>query len=82
MAASLYRLIFMRNLRTILIALGVFALSVYYVAVVFELEDNLPHLTEMSDRVDSLLQIGFAHLLTWLAGWFTIGVMMFEVDTD
>ncbi len=81
-AASLYRLIFMRNLRTILIALGVFALSVYYVAVVFELEDNLPHLTEMGDRVDSLLQIGFAHLLTWLAGWFTIGVMMFEVDTD
>ena len=77
---TLYRLVFARNLRTYLIAVGVFSLSIYYVAVVFDLEDNLPYLTEFQDRVDSLIQIGFAHLLTWLAGWFTIVVLMFEFD--
>ena len=76
-----YRLVFVRNWRTILIALGVFALSVYYVTVVFELEDALPHLTDFSARVDALVQIGIAHFLTWLAGWFTVFLLIPETDT-
>ncbi|WCL48660.1 hypothetical protein [Leptospira sp. GIMC2001] len=81
-ASSLYRVIFMRNWRTYLIAIGVFALSIYYVTVVFGLEDNLPKITELNARVDSLLQIGFAHFLTWLAGWFTMLLLLFETDNN
>lgn len=77
-----YRLVFLRNWRTMFIALGVFALSVYYVTVVFELEDVLPHLTDFSARVDALVQIGVAHFLTWLAGWFTIFLLIPETDTN
>ena len=77
-----YRLVFVRNWRTILIALGDFALSTYYVSVVFELEDALPHLTDFSARVDALVQIGFAHFLTWLAGWFTMFLLIPETNTD
>ncbi len=78
---AIYRVIFDRNWRTLLIALGIFALSVYYVTVVFALEDNLPHLTDFQARIDSLLQIGLAHFLTWLAGWFTIFLLIPE-STD
>lgn len=79
-ATTIYRLVFVRNWRTYLIAAGVFSLSIYYVTVVFALEDNLPYLTEFQDRVDSLIQIGLAHLLTWLAGWLAILVLVFEFD--
>ncbi|MBI1394245.1 MAG: hypothetical protein GC152_16060 [Alphaproteobacteria bacterium] len=77
-ATTAYRMIFERNWRTYLLAIGVFSLSFYYVAVVFALEDNLPSLTDFDARVASLIQIGFAHLLTWLAGWFTVLLLMFE----
>jgi hypothetical protein len=77
-----YRLVLVRNWRTILIALGVFALSIYYVTVVFELEDTLPHLTDFSARVDALVQIGVAHFLTWLAGWFTMFLVIPETDSN
>jgi hypothetical protein len=79
-ATTAYRLIFSRNWRTYLLAIGVFSLSIYYVAVVFALEDNLPSLTDFDARVASLIQIGFAHLLTWLAGWFVMILLMFEKD--
>jgi len=79
-ASTIYRLVFARNWRTWLIAAGVLGLSVYYVTVVFALEDNLPHLTDFAARVDSLLRIGLAHLLTWLAGWFIVFSLTFEVD--
>ncbi len=79
-ASTIYRIAFVRNWRTVLLAIGVLGLSLYYVTVVFDLEDNLPHLTEFDARIDSLLQIGVAHLLTWLAGWFTILLLAFEVD--
>lgn len=79
-ASTVYRIVFIRNWRTILLAVGVLGLSLYYVTVVFDLEDGLPHLTEIDARIDSLLQIGVAHLLTWLAGWFTILLLAFEVD--
>ena len=75
-------MIYDRNWRTLLIALGVLALSVYYVTVVFELEDNLPHLTDFQARIDSLLQIGLAHFLTWLAGWFTLFLLIPESIDD
>ena len=78
---AVYRLVFVRNWRSILIALGVFALSIYYVTVVFELEDALPHLTDFSARVEALVRIGLAHFLTWLAGWFTIFLLIPEADT-
>ncbi len=73
-----YRMVFVRNWRTYLLAIGVFSLSIYYVAVVFALEDNLPNVTDFEERVASLIQIGFAHLMTWLAGWFTIILLLFE----
>jgi hypothetical protein len=79
-ATSVYRIVFVRNWRTYLLAIGVFSLSVYYVAVVFGLEDNLPNLTEFDERVASLIQIGFAHLLTWLAGWSVIILLLFESE--
>ena len=79
-ATTVYRIVFVRNWRTYLLAIGVFSLSIYYVAVVFALEDNLPNLTEFDARVASLIQIGFAHLLTWLAGWFAIILLMFESE--
>ena len=77
---AIYRVIYDRNWRTILIALGIFALSIYYVTVVFGLEDNLPNLTDFQARIDSLLQIGLAHLLTWLAGWLAIFLLVPETD--
>lgn len=80
-ACAVYRLVFVRNWRTMLIALGVFALSIYYVTVVFELEDGLPHLTNFDARVDALKQIGLAHFLTWIAGWFTMFVLIPETNT-
>lgn len=79
-ASAVYRILFIRNWRTYAIALGVFALSVYYVTLVFGLEDSLPHLTDFDARVDSLLQIGLAHFLTWLAGWLTIILLISEFD--
>lgn len=79
---SAYRLVFVRNWRTLLIALGVFALSVYYLTVVFELEDALPELTDSGARVDALIQIGIAHFLTWLAGWFTMFLLIPETDAS
>ena len=79
-AAAIYRLIFARNWRTYLFAVGIFGLSLYYLLVVFALEDNLPNVTDFDERVASLITIGFAHLLTWLAGWFTLVVMFTETD--
>jgi sulfite exporter TauE/SafE len=77
-----YRLVFVRNWRSISIALGVFALSFYYVAVVFALEDALPYITDFSARVDALLQIGVAHFLTWVAGWFTMFLLIPETRSE
>lgn len=79
-ATTAYRLVFARNWRTYLLAIGIFSLSVYYVAVVFALEDNLPNLTDFDARVGSLIQIGFAHLMTWLAGWSAIILLLFESE--
>lgn len=79
-ATTVYRLVFARNWRTYLLAIGVFSLSIYYVAVVFALEDNLPNLTDFDARVGSLIQIGFAHLMTWLAGWCAIFLLLFESE--
>ena len=80
-AATTYRIIFVRNWRTYLIAAGVFSLSAYYVTTIFELEDRLPYIVDFEERVDALRQIGAAHLLTWLAGWMTILLLLFEPDT-
>lgn len=80
LATTAYRMVFARNWRTYLLAIGVFSLSIYYLAVVFALEDNLPNLTEFDERVASLIQIGFAHLMTWPAGWFTIILLLFESE--
>jgi hypothetical protein len=77
-ATTLYRVAFVRNWRTYLLAAGVLSLSLYYATVVFGLEDNLPHLTDFDARIDALLHIGLAHLLTWLAGWFTVFLLLFE----
>lgn len=79
-ASTVYRLVFARNWRTWLLAVGVLGLSLHYVTVVFDLEDNLPHLKDFEARIDSLLQIGLAHLLTWMAGWLTILLLVFEMD--
>jgi len=82
LVCAAYRLAYVRNWRTIMIAIGVFALSIYYMTVVFELEDALPHLTDFSARVDALVQIGIAHFLTWLAGWFTMFLLIPETDAN
>lgn len=76
--AVVYRLAFVRNWRTALLAIGILGLSAYYVGVVFALEDQLPSLTDFDARVDSLLQIGLAHLLTWLAGLTTMALLIPE----
>ena len=78
--AIVYRVVFIRNWRTALLAIGILGLSVYYVGVVFALEDNLPNLTDFDERIDSLLQIGWAHFLTWLAGWGTMVLLIPETS--
>ena len=82
LACAAYRVMFVRNWRTLLIAAGVFALSIYYLTVVFDLEDALPNLTDFNARVDALIQIGVAHFLTWVAGWLVMFLLIPETDAS